>query len=202
MAVKRRLRKHEVKELIGVKTDAERLIEWLQSDVDDIHPRMELTPTLQEKLERITTAKSFLLKHKFLHKVQRMLMKHYGYTIASAMRDLQLMNQVFGPLMTVTRDMRKVIAEEMIRQDRELAIQINDIKALNQTTANYIKLHGLDKDEAELPDLSRFEFHQNIIAVLPEQVGINPPNEDELLQRVNDWIDNTEDIDHEDVEGA
>lgn len=202
MPGKRRLRRHEVKELIGVKTDAERLIEWLQSDVDDIHPRMELTPTLQKKLERITTAKALLLQHKFVHKVQRMLMKHYGYTIASAMSDLQLMNQVFGPLMKVTRDMRKAIAEEMIRQDRDLALEMKDTKALNMTTANYIKLHGLDKDEAELPDLSRFEFHQNIIAVLPQQVGINPPTEEELLAQVNEWIDNTEDIDHEDVEGA
>lgn len=188
---------------MGVKTDAERLIEWLQTDVDDIHPRMELTPTLQQKLERITTAKSLLLQHKFVHKVQRMLMKHYSYTIASAMKDLNLMNQVFGPLMQVTRDMRKVIAEEMIRQDRDMALEMKDTKALNMTTSNYIKLYGLDKDDADLPDFSKFEFHQNIIAVLPEQVGINPPEEEQLIQKVQDWIDNnTDDIDHEDIEGA
>jgi hypothetical protein len=202
MPGKRRLKKHEVKNLMGVKTDAERLIEWLQSDVDDIHPRMELPPTLQIKLERITTAKSLLLQHKFVHKVQKMLMKHYGYTIASAMRDLNLMTQVFGPLLSVTRDMRKAIAEEMIRQDREMDLEMKDTKALNMTTSNYIKLFGLDKDEADLPDFSKFEFHQNIIAVLPEQVGENPPEEEVLLQRVQDWINNVEDIDHEDVQGA
>jgi len=185
---------------MGVKTDAERLIEWLQSDVDDIHPRMELTPTLQQKLERITTAKSLLMQHKFVNKVQRMLMKHYGYTIATAMRDLKLMNQVFGPLMQVTKDMRKVIAEEMIRQDRELAIDKQDTKALNMSTANYIKLHNLDKDDSDMPDMSKFEFHQNIIAVLPEQVGVNPPEEETLLEKVQDWLDsNSEDIKHEEV---
>lgn len=185
-----------------MRTDAERLITYLQSDIDDVAERQALTPAMQAKLDRIITAKTLLLQHKFVPKVQKMLMREYGYTIASAIKDLNLCYQVFGPIMHVTREMRRVIADEMIRQDRELAIELKDVKALNQATANYIKLHQLDKDEAELPDVSHFTFHQNIIAVLPEQVGINPVSEDELLKRVNDWlIKDAEDIDHEQLEG-
>jgi hypothetical protein len=200
MAKKRRLKRHEVRELVGVKTDAERIIAYMQADVDDIHEREMLSPKMQEKLNRIITAKSLLLQHKFPHKVISMLEKEYGYSLASANRDFKLMNQVFGPLLTMTRDMRKVVAEEMIRQDREMALQRKDLKGMSMSTSNYIRLHGLDKDEAELPDLSKFEFHQNIIAVMPEQVGVNPLPEEQLLEKVAEWIGNdTQDIAHEDV---
>jgi hypothetical protein len=113
-----------------------------------------------------------------------MMVVQYGYTESTAIRDIRLMNEVFGPLMTVTREMNKIVAEEMIRQDREAALQMKDIKALNMATSNYIKLHQLDKEEGELPDLSHFEFRQNIIAVLPEQVGINPPSKEVLLEEL------------------
>jgi hypothetical protein len=170
--------------------------------VDDVHERNQLTPALHVKLERIITAKSLLLQHKFVPKVQKMLMHQYGYTIGSAITDLNLCYQVFGPIMHITREMRRVIADEMIRQDRDLAVELKDVKALNQATANYIKLHQLDKDEAELPDVSHFTFHQNIIAVLPEQVGINPVSEDELLKRVGEWLSkDAENTDYEQLEG-
>jgi hypothetical protein len=199
---KRSLRRHSAKELLGVRTDAERIIAFLQSDVDDVHERNQLTPALHVKLERIITAKSLLLQHKFVPKVQKMLMHQYGYTIGSAITDLNLCYQVFGPIMHITREMRRVIADEMIRQDRDLAVELKDVKALNQATANYIKLHQLDKDEAELPDVSHFTFHQNIIAVLPEQVGINPVSEDELLKRVGEWLSkDAENTDYEQLEG-
>jgi hypothetical protein len=200
MTGKRRLKKHEMTELMGVQTDGERLVEWLQSDVDDIHNRLQLTPLLQQKLERITTARSLMLQHKFVHKVTKMMTKTFGYSEVSALRDIRLMNEVFGPLMQVTKDMKRIVAEEMIRQDREMALELKDVKALQMATANYIKLHSLDKEDAEMPDLSNFEFHQNIIAVLPEQVGVNPRPAEELLQKVSDWIGNVTDIEHEDID--
>jgi len=200
MPGKRNLRKHETTEIMGVKSDAERITEYLLQDADDVHPRMQLTARLKTKLDRVVTAQSLLLQHKFPNKVMKILKNTYGYTTMSAMSDLQLVNEIFGPLMKVTKDLRRAIAEEMIRQDREMAIEARDTKAASMATANYIKLFSLDKEDAEMPDLSLFKQHQLIIAVIPEQVGINPLPEEKLLEKLQDWIEkNTTDIEHEPV---
>lgn len=197
MPGKKQLIRHSVKELTGIKTDAELIIEYMQSDVDDISERMKLSPRLQEKLERIITAKSLLLQHKFANKVQRMLVNTYGYSEITAMRDIQLMGKVFGPLLRVGKDLKRAVAEEMIRQDRELAIELKDARSAVAATANYMKLNLLDKEDEELMDMSNFEFRMNIIAVMPQQVGINPPSEDELISVVDGWIEN---VDFEDID--
>ena len=127
------------------------------------------------------------------------MVKTFGYSEISAYRDMRHTNLIFGPVLTATKEMKRAIAEEMIRQDRELAIKKDDIRSLSATTTNYMKLHQLDKDDAEMPDVSAFVFHQNIIAVLPGQVGINPVSEDKLLESIDEWISNTEDVGHEEV---
>jgi len=183
----KQLRRHKVDHL-GFNSTAERIIEYLQGASDKLKPKEK------EQLERITVAKSLLLEHKFQSKVVKMLKHTYDYTEITAYRDLKLMERVYGPLLNMNRDLKRAIAEEMIQQDRQLAIQLKDAKAMSQSTRNFIQLHQLDKEEVELPDLSYFDFQPIIMAVLPEQVGQNPPDEKELLQRVNDWFeDNSED---------
>jgi bisphosphoglycerate-dependent phosphoglycerate mutase len=175
-----KLRRHKVDHL-GFTSAAERIIEYLQGDSD------RLTTKEQEKLERITLAKSLLLQHKFASKVVKMLQRTYNYSEITAYRDLKLMERVYGPLLKMNKDLKRAIAEEMIKQDRELAITQKDSKAMAQSTRNFIQLHQLDKEEAELPDLSYFNFQPIIMAVLPEQVGQNPPDDNELLQKVDAW---------------
>lgn len=195
MAKRKALRKHDAKPL-GFKTDAEKLIACLQGDVKETALSVKLT----EKLERVITCKSLLFEHKFTSKVVEMLISTYKYSQVSAYRDIKLTTLVFGPILKSTKEMKRAIAEEMIRQDREMAIAKKDISGLNSSTANFIKLHQLDKEEVDLPDLGAFEFHQNIIAVLPEQVGVHPVGNEELLQNLEDWISHrTEDISHEEL---
>lgn len=62
----------------------------------------------------------------------------------------------------------------LLISDREKMIDRKQVKSLPATTRNYILLHGLDREDSEMPDLSDFEWRMNIIAILPEQVGLNP----------------------------
>ena len=191
----KQLRRHKIDHL-GFGSTAERLIDYLQGVSD-----ATLSEKDKEKLERITVAKSLLLEHKFQSKVVKMLKRTYNYSEITAYRDLKLMERIYGPLLHMNRDLKRAIAEEMIQQDRTLAIQLKDAKAMSQSTRNFIQLHQLDKEEVELPDLSYFDFQPIIMAVLPEQVGQNPPTEDELLSRVSDWWESqseeANEVDHE-----
>lgn len=193
--IKRSLRRTALKETNGLNTDAERLMLYLQHDVDDIPEREKLSPHLKQKLERISQAKSWLFEHKSQAKVAKMMANHYQYHEVTAYRDLALMARVFGPVMNMAKEMKRAVAEEMILQDREMAKAKKDVKALNMTTSNYIKLHNLDKQDPEIPDVSDFEIPQLILAVLPEQVGQQPPSDEELLERVSDWFkEQSEDV--------
>jgi CO dehydrogenase/acetyl-CoA synthase alpha subunit len=164
-------------------TDAEIILAYLEGR----YPREKLGPKMLEKLDRITQAKSWLMEHKFQYKVVELMMNTYGYSDATAYRDLKLMSRVFGPIMQVHKDLKRAIADRMIADTWTAAVTKKDLKTQSNLIKNYIQLHQLDKEDPELPDVSDFEFHNIIVAVLPEQVGQNPPSEEELSERLSAW---------------
>ena len=171
---------------VGIKeftTDAEKILGHLEGHF----PKEKLGAKVQEKMERIIQAKSWLLEHKFQQKVITLMVNLYGYSEITAYRDLKLMSRVFGPVMQMHKELKRAIADKMIEDTWVLAEEKKDFKTQNLLIKNYILLHQLDKEEAELPDLSNYEFQPVIIAVLPEQVGQNPPDENELNKRLSSW---------------
>lgn len=165
----------------GFRTDAEKLIAYLQAEIQEINNKDK------EKLHRVMTLKSLLFEHHSSSKVIPMHMKAFDVSEATAWRDLRLVDLIFGPMERVSKDMRRAIAERMILKTRELAELRKDIATMQRCDLNYIKLYNLDKEDAELPDLSNFDFHPLIVAVLPEQVGINPLPDDEIAEKLNSW---------------
>lgn len=170
---------------IGIRTDADKLIAHLSGEVD-----VKLSDKETELLERVISMKSLLLTHKRSEKAIAMFMESQDVSRATAYRVMRLLNQVFGNLLNVSRDVKRAIAEMMIQEDRELAKAEKDSAAMTRSTANYIKLHALDKEDSDLPDMSKFEQHTLLVAVLPEQVGVNPPSDEEILNRLSDFWNN------------
>lgn len=173
------------KDAAGYSTDNEKILAYLEGTID----KNQLGQKTAEKLERITQAKSWLLEHKTTHKVVKMMMEHYDISDATAYRDMKLMSLVFGPLMQVHKDMKRAIADKMIEEVWEQAKNKEDRRTMAMLIKNYITLHQLDREDADLPDLSGFDFQPIIMAVLPEQVGQNPPSEEEIMERVSDWFE-------------
>lgn len=169
---------------LGIRTDADKLLAHLSGEV-----QVELSPKETQLLDRVITMKSLLLEHKRSEKAISVFMESEVVSRATAYRVMRLVNQVFGNLMNVSRDVKRAIAEMMIQEDRELAKEESDPGAMTRSTANYIKLHGLDKEDSDLPDLSKFEQHTLLVAILPEQVGVNPPSDEELLNKLSAYWD-------------
>lgn len=182
---------------LGLKTDADQIIGYLVGNIS----KEKIGLDVSRKIDQVILCQALIINHKFAHKVIPAIKETLDVSESTAWRIYQLTNRVYGPLTQQTREMKKAIAEEMIRQDRELAIQWEDGRALTQSTKNYILLHKLDKEEAELPDFSDFEGHINIIAVLPEQVGVNPVSDEKLLkEKLKDYlVDDAEDIGYEEA---
>lgn len=167
---------------LGIRTDADKILAHLSGQVE-----VSLSPKEMELLNRVITLKSLLLKYKRSEKAISVFMETEGVSRATAYRDMGLLNQIFGNLLNVSRDVKRAIAEMMIQEDRKLAKKEKDSAALTRSTANYIKLHALDKEDSDLPDMSKFEQHTLLVAILPEQVGVNPPSDDELLNRLSEF---------------
>lgn len=173
----------------GYSTDNEKIVAYLQGAID----KKTLGAKTAEKLERITVAKSWLLEYKNTKTVVDMLMNTYGISDATAYRDLKLMSLVFGPLMKINKDMLREIVDQMILETYKEAKEKGDRKTQSMLIKNRISLHGLDREDADIPDMSGFDFHPIIVAVLPEQVGQNPPDEDELNSRFTEWFEKNSD---------
>ncbi len=166
---------------MGFRTDGEKLIAYLQGQIDKINAVDE------KKLERVLQARALLFQHHASNKVVPMIMSTFGVSEATAWRDMRLVDLIFGPTEKMSKDLRRAIAQEMILKTRELAEAKKDTRTMAQCEKNFISLHALDKEDPELPDLSNFEFHPIIVAALPEQVGINPSSEEEILKKLSEW---------------
>lgn len=182
--------------ITGFQTDADRLLSYLTGEIEE----NSLLPSELKKLEEVITMKSLLLEHKRVSKAIEIWKADTCKSDSSAYRCLNLCNAIFGKILAVSRDLKRAIAEEMINYDREIATAEKDAIALTRSTANFIKLHGLDREDGDLPDLKHFDAHTILVAILPEQVGINPPPDEELLSRIKGFYSkNAEDIDHEEA---
>lgn len=169
----------------GFKTDAERIITYLQGPADD----SLINQHDKVKIDRCMTCRSLLVEHRVPAKVVRMLMHTFDISEPTAWRVMRLTDLIFGRLSNISKDMRRAIADEQIRKTKEAAKEAGDLKTMATCDANYIKLHNLDKEEGELPDTSHFDFHPIIVASMPEQVGIDPLPDEELLKRYETWYD-------------
>jgi hypothetical protein len=180
--------------VLGFNTDADVLIGYLDGTIEEDR----LSHKDKEKLDRVLTCKSLLITHGSTVKAVEIMVGE-GLSKATAYRTLTLTQQVFGNLLSVRKELRRAIAEEMIRTDREMAQRKEDSAAMAASTRNYIKLFGLDKDDPEIPDLSDIEPAPNLIAFVPEQVGINPPSDEELKKKLRAfWADRAQDVEFED----
>lgn len=193
-------------DILGHQTEVERIIFWLQHDPNEFHEdqreRLGLSPMLEEKLKRLIALQALVIEHKSPSKAIRMHTKIQDVSRATAYRDLARVNAVFGNLNKITKDLRRAIAEDMILDDRARAIAKKDTRTLPSITKNYITLYGLDKEDAEIPDTSNFEWRLNIIAVLPEQVGVDPVSDEKILEtRFKDLMElNADDVDFSDAD--
>ncbi len=177
---------------IGLNSDADELIRYLDGQDSEISQKAE------DMLQRVIETRALIMEHKTYSRVVKILRKIHGYSLATAYRDISLTEKVLGNLVRASKDVKRAIAEEMILKSKELAISRNDTRSLAAIDKNYILLHQLDKDDPELPDLSTFEFHPIIVAVIPEQVGVDPPDPQELETRFENWIgQDIEDVEFE-----
>lgn len=180
---------------IGLNADADELIRYLDGQSSNLSPKAE------EMLERVIETKALIMEHKTYARVVKIIRKIRGCSLATAYRDIALVEKVIGNLVRASKDVKRAIAEEMILKSKELAISAGDTRSLAAIDKNYMQLHQLDEEDAELPDLSAFEPHQIIVAVIPDQVGIDPPDDDELESRFQNWVGGqAEDIDYEEDE--
>ena len=181
----------------GFKSETEKLLDHFMG------VKVDLLKRERDKADIILEVKGLLITHRIASKVVDIIVATHNVHQNTAYKYIRQTEQIFGKFNKAVKEFKRIIAEEMLLETRRICIAKKDTKGLNSNDANYIKLFGLDKEDPDIPNYEEIQFHQNIIAFIPEQMSENPPDEDELMLKANEMLDKLAneaiDVDYEEV---
>jgi hypothetical protein len=155
-----------------------------------------LTPKHEEMRQRLSAAFSLLTNYHSVQQAIPLLKDKYQYSEASAYRDINNALKLFGNVLESNKEGIRQIVYEYAIKTYQLAAKNGDYKAMAQAIDKMIKVQGLDRDTADLPDFEKLQ-PSIVVAVLPEAMENKL---DKFLSKgsinLNDYV---EDIEHEEI---
>ncbi len=146
------------------KNDLDGIVEYLQDDTGLI----VIDGKTQDKLDRINFADNCINLYNAPKNVIPMLMKKFDISESTAWRDLAAAQYVFGSIGKTQKEYWRKTIINFAMYAIALARAKKDIKGLNAGILNLIKATGIDKDDPEMPDFSKFEQHNYQIVISEE----------------------------------
>lgn len=119
-----------------------------------------LTPKHEAIMQRIDAAWAMLCNHHSRQQVATLLAKQHDISQSQALRDVGDAIAIYGDMQRSSKEAMRYLTAEMAQKTFQLAAKNGDMAAMNKAIANIIKIHGLDRDDPELPDFSKL---QNLI---------------------------------------
>ena len=86
-----------------------------------------------------------------------MLHKTYGVTERQAYQDVTDATDLFGDVSKATKEGIRNILYEYAVKAYQLAVNNKDVQGMNNAVKNLIKISGVDKEDADMPDFKRLE---------------------------------------------
>ncbi|SDK35137.1 hypothetical protein SAMN05421823_102529 [Catalinimonas alkaloidigena] len=160
-------------------TDVEQVIAYMQQPAT-----LTLTGKLQEKLERWDCCDNLIRQYGRYSTVVEMLMKKFGCSKATAYRDIQATEQVFGSINRTQKEYWRMILREMMLETRDLAKQNEDLRTMTAAEKNLMQLMQLDQQDPELPDYSELQPADITLGFFPELLKVELPEEKELKRQI------------------
>lgn len=167
--------------LLNTHSDTDEIILYLQGE-----SKKELSPKLLEKLERLETCAGLIRQHGSRHKVVRMMRNIFGkgnesdYSRATAYRDFEDTQLVYGQTPKHSRGMWLDILLGMMMESRKKALAAGDFRAVASIESNMQKtVKELMGDEKGDP-YEGLEIPKPVVGFFPELTGIKLPPDEEL----------------------
>jgi len=124
----------------------------------------------QEVLTRLEAAWALLLDKKPEEKTITKLIKKFGISRAQAYRDLGDSKHLFGDVVKSNREADRYLLKEMAMETYALSKKAGEFKEMNKAVDNLIKITGIQKDDANIPDAEAF-LPSNYVLELKNNTG-------------------------------
>ena len=124
----------------------------------------------QEVLTRLDAAWTLLLNKKPEEKTITKLIKKFGISRAQAYRDLGDCKRLFGDVVKSSREADRYLLKEMAMETYSLSKKAGEFKEMNKAVDNLIKITGIQKDDANIPDAEAF-LPSNYVLELKNNTG-------------------------------
>lgn len=111
-------------------------------------------------------AKAQFLDRRTYGEIVASLQYQFGVSVAQARIDIRNMRHVFGPLDEVPKAAHRVRAEQMILKAYNMALQKEDHDAMTRATEVYVKITGIDRDDAERVDIEKLMKERTYVEVI------------------------------------
>jgi len=130
-----------------------------------------LTPRQDAVRQRIDFAKAqFLARRKYMD-IATALTDEFGVSIATARNDIRAAMQVFGDLDKVPKEAHRQRAIEMALETFQLAEAQKDADGMAKATKNYIIATGVDRDDADAPDMEKLMKERIYVEVMDARLS-------------------------------
>lgn len=184
----------------------ERIRDWLLYDGDEKRPSApKLWEGDQEVYERLVQLRALYFQKAFTyHDALSVMVKQYGLSEATFMRDHNGLIYVFGDLQLESKEFEKIRLREIQFKILQKCLSNNDMKGANASMSNLIKLGGHDRDDADRVPLEMLNPGVYVLAVSESDIGLIRQSlmsgEGVLdLDKMDREAQRVEDIDHEEV---
>lgn len=127
---------------------------------------LKLSAKQEQIYNRLKNAQSTFMEHLDLTGSVEIHAKTYGISKMLAYKDMRDAKIIWGDLAKSSKTGERHIASQLTLRAFKLAEQEGDTKGMNVAMANYIKIHGLDKDDPAMPDFDKLK--QSIMVVVED----------------------------------
>lgn len=144
-------------------SDSEVVQLWYRApDADD----WTLTERQDHIRQRIDFAKAqFLARRKYME-IAEDLVQEFRVSIATARNDIRAAMHIFGDLDKVPKEAHRQRAIEMALSTFRLAEAKEDADGMAKATKNYIAATGLERDDADAPDMEKLMKERVYVEVM------------------------------------
>lgn len=123
-----------------------------------------------EVLERLEAAWSLTLDARTNEGATKKLMRRFNISRAQAYRDLTDSKQLFGDFVKSSKEADRYLLKEMGLDTFRRARKAGELDQMNKALANLVKITGVEKDDANLPDAQAY-LPSNYVLELKSREG-------------------------------
>ena len=145
-------------------TDYQRLNEYFTGSVDE----EDLTYHQQQRLERVNHCYRMLNKMRPSIEIVKKLCKQHGIHTATAWRDLDMTQKIFGDLRAPNKAMKRAIAEKMALDAYRIAAKAKSVKDMVAAGKLYVDATGCAIEDPEMPEFDKLQPNVYAIILPPE----------------------------------